>query len=60
MIVYSERKMKHKKNKNPKPASEAKIQRLRDGVRERASTWSRFKKESRQNLKEQMRKDYLE
>jgi len=46
----SVRKMKRKK-KLPKPASMEKIQRLRDGIRERSTTWSKFKTKTRHQQK---------
>lgn len=52
--------MKNKNQKIQKWESQAKIERLRDGIKERASTWSRFKKESRQKVKEQIKKDFYE
>jgi len=43
--------------KRRKPANEEKVQRLREGIRERASTWSKKKKPTRKQEKDQLRKE---
>lgn len=47
--------MKKKKKKIQKTTSTQKVDRMRDGIRERASTWSKGKTPKRSNIKNQLR-----
>jgi hypothetical protein len=47
--------MKKKKNKQPKVANQQKIERMRDGVRERSSTWGGKKDPKRSEIKNRLR-----
>jgi len=48
------------KRKIQKVQSKEKIDRMKDGVRERASTWSKTKKfENRSIVKKELRKDFM-
>ena len=47
--------MKKKRQKNPKTAGSQKIERLREGTKERASTWGGKKIKSRSDVKTQLK-----
>lgn len=48
-------KKKKKKPKIPRPASEAKVERLKNGIRERASSWGGKPTKNRSKIKNELK-----
>ncbi len=47
-----------KRSKKPNPAKQEKHENLRDGIRERASTWGGKPKEKRSDIKQMLKDKY--